>query len=84
MIDWLYRRRDPAAAGTSLVLLALVSLLWRHVPSPGAATQETINETVVRMEEVPPPPPPPPVPPPPSPRPPDPQQAAPVPIRRDH
>lgn len=56
MIDWLYRRRDPAAAGATVVLLALTWAAWRAMPH-NVAAPSSMQETVVRMEELPPEPP---------------------------
>lgn len=66
MIDWLYRRRDPAAAGTTLVLMACMWAAWRAMPH-SAPPPPPVQEMQVRMEELPPEPaaPPPPPPPPP-------------------
>jgi periplasmic protein TonB len=68
VIDWLFRRRDPAAAGTTLVLLALSWAVWRTIPHT-TPSNNALQETVVRMEELPPEPPAPPPPPPPPPPP---------------
>jgi len=64
VIDWLYRRRDPAAAGTTLVLMALLWTAWRAMPH-SAKPPPAAQEMVVRMEDLPPEPPAPPPPPPP-------------------
>jgi protein TonB len=89
MIDWLYRRRDPAAAGATLVLVALSWGMLRLVPARTVPLPVAPDETVVRMEELPlpvlpaPPPPPPPLapvpPPPPVPAPPVPAPPVPAP-----
>jgi len=80
VIDWLYRRRDPAAAGTTLVLIAFMWAAWRALPNH-AAPPPPMQETVVTMEDLPPeppaPPPPPPPPPPQTPPPPAPPAPAP-------
>lgn len=89
MINWLYHRRDPAAAGTTLVLMACLWAAWRAMPN-SVAPPPAPQEMVVRMEELPPeppaaPPPPPPAaaPPPPAPTPPVPRPtAAPSPVAR--
>lgn len=85
MIDWLYRRRDPAAVGTTLALIASAWVAVRLVPPTGEPPPRP-QETLVRLEEMlpeppahPPPPPPPVVPPPPSPKPVVPNAPAPVP-----
>lgn len=63
MMDWLYRRRDPAAVGASLLVLGAGLIASRMVPvhsNPLVAD----HETVVRLEDLPPEPvaPPPPAP----------------------
>jgi len=78
VIDWLYRRRDPAAAGTTLVLIAFTWAAWRALPH-GVAPPPPMQETVVHMEELPPEPPAPPSPPPPPLTPPTPTPPVPAP-----
>lgn len=85
MIDWLYRRRDPAAVGTTVALIASAWVAVRLAP-PSVDGPPRLQETLVRWEEMapePPAPPPPPVPPPPpapaSPRPVMPSPPAPMP-----
>lgn len=58
MIDWLYGRRDSAAAGASLLVLAAGLAAWRWVPTH-VAPLASDHETVVRLEDRPPEPPPP-------------------------
>lgn len=81
MIDWLYRRRDPAALVTTVVVLA--GSYWAYRLAPGTTIEKRVEkELVVRMEEVTVPPPPAPVPPPPpAPPPPTPTPPAPAPPR---
>ena len=80
MIDWLYRRRDPAAAGATAVLLAISLAVWRYAPSRSTTPPHT-QEMVVQMEELPPEPPAPPPPPPPPPPPQTPPPQSPTPPR---